>query len=153
MLARRLPRDGQGLEARRPQILVEHACAGADHVDRPRYGKRRDRQAARQRFDEHDPECVGARGEDEHVGARIDVGQRFALLCAEKMRVRIAALKMAARRSVADDDSRARQVEIEQRLEVLFHRDPTDRQEDRPRQVERALRPRTVEGVIDAARP
>ena len=66
---------------------------------------------------------------------------------------RIAALEMAANRSVADDDGRARQIEAKQRFEVLFHRHPSDRQEDRPRQVERALGPRAVDGVVDAASP
>ena len=42
---------------------------------------------------------------------------------------------------------------LEQRLEVLFHRHPADREKDRPRQVERALRPRAEERVVDAARP
>ena len=93
MFARLLARDGQRLEAGRPQILVEHARAGRDDIDRPGHGISRDRQAAGHRLDHHDPERVGARGEDEHVRARIDVGQRFALLGAEKMRVAVAALE------------------------------------------------------------
>ena len=48
----------------------------------------------------------------------------------------IAALERGARGAVADDDGRAGQIEVEQRLEVLFHRHPADREEDRPRQIE-----------------
>ncbi len=139
MFARLLAWDGQCLEAGRSQILVEHAGAGRDDIDRPGHGIGRDRQAAGHSLDHDDPERVGARGENEHIRARIDVGQRFALLGAKEMRARIAALEVAANRSVADDDGRARQVEVKQRFEVLFHRHPSDRQEDRPRQVERAL--------------
>ena len=93
MFARLFPREGQRLEARRPQVLVEHAGAGGDDVDRPGRGKSRDRQPARHRLDQHDPERVGARREDEDVGAGVDVGERFAVLGAEKMRVAVAALE------------------------------------------------------------
>ena len=65
----------------------------------------------------------------------------------------VAALELAANRPVADDDGRAGQVEAKQRFQVLFHRHPSDRQEDRPWQVERALGPRAVDGVVDAASP
>ena len=72
---------------------------------------------------------------------------------AEEMGVRKAALERRARRTVADDDGRARKVESEQSLEVLFDRDPADAEKDRPRQVERPLGARPEQGVIDAAAP
>jgi hypothetical protein len=104
MFARLLARHGQRLEAGRSQILVEHAGAGPYDIDRPRNRISRDRQAAGHSLDHNDPESVGPRGEDEHVRARIDVGQRFPLLGAKEMRMAVAALKLAANRSVADDD-------------------------------------------------
>jgi hypothetical protein len=69
------------------------------------------------------------------------------------MGVAVAALEAPARRAVADNHRGAGQVEAEQGLKVLFHSHPPDREKDRPRQVERAPDPRTVEGVVDAARP
>src|SRR5580704_17147111 len=104
MFARLLARQGQRLEAGRAYILVKHAGAGPYEIDRPGHGMSRDWQAAGHSLDHDDPERIGARGEDEHVRARIDVGQLFALFGTEKIRVRIAALEVAANRSVAHDD-------------------------------------------------
>ena len=141
-------------ETGRAEIVAERAGAAfADHVERPGDRIGGDRHAARQRLDQHDAEGVGPRREDEHVGAGVDPRQRFAVQRAEEMRVREAPLEAGARRPVADDDHRARQLELQQRLEVLLHRDATDAEEDRPRQVERVGRARPIEAVVDAARP
>ena len=77
----------------------------------------------------------------------------FPELRAEKMRIRKTALQLGARRPVADDDLRARQVEAQHRLQILFDRHAADVEKDRPRQTDRAAIARMVERVIDAARP
>ena len=92
-------------------------------------------------------------GKNEHVGARVNLRQRLAAPFAEEMGVRIAARERGARGPVADDDGRARKIEAEQRLEVLFDRDPADTKKNWPRQVERLLAARMEQGVIDAAAP
>ena len=72
---------------------------------------------------------------------------------AEEMRLRVAALEARARGPVADDDDRAGQIELEHRLEILFDRDPSDREKDRPRQVENRVGARAEHRVVHAARP
>ena len=67
--------------------------------------------------------------------------------------MRIAACRALARRPVADDHARARQVERQQRLEILLDRDAADIKKDRPRQAEAARRRAAGTSVIDAARP
>ncbi len=69
------------------------------------------------------------------------------------MRVRIGALQIGPRRSVSDDDLAARQPQRQERVQVLFHRDAPDAEEDRPRQVEQALRTGMEQAEIDAAAP
>jgi hypothetical protein len=75
------PREGQGIgpaffarhlqrgERRAAQVGIETAAAGlADHVERPHHWEGRDRQAARQRFEDHQPERIGQARKDEDIG-------------------------------------------------------------------------------------
>ena len=138
MFERTLARDGEGGEAGGAKIVVERAGAAvADDVERAGDWKGGDGCAARQRFDEHDPERVGARGEDEDVGAGVDARQRFAMQRAKKVCVRIALLESGAGWAVADDRDRAWQLEAQERLEVFLDRDAADAEENWPRQIER----------------
>ena len=108
----------------------------ADHVAGTGHRKRRDRQAARQRLQQHQAEGVGPARKHEDVGGGIDLRQFLALPRAEKYRLRIFPLQRRARRPVADDQLGAGQIEIEKRFEVLLHRDAADTEKDRPRQAE-----------------
>ena len=118
----------------------------------PVTGKRRDRQAAGQRFEQHQPERVGPARKHEDVGGRIGLRQRFALPRAEKHRLRVFSRQRRARRSIADDQFGAGQIEVEKRLEILLHRDAADTQKDRARQAE-VNRARMKMAGVDAARP
>src|ERR1041384_7081459 len=62
-------RDVQRAEARRTQIVVEHAYrVAADHVARTHYREGCDRNAAGKRLELHHAERVGPARKDEHVG-------------------------------------------------------------------------------------
>ena len=98
--------------------------------------KRRDRQAAGQRLEQHQAEGVGLAREHEDVGGRIDLGQFLAVPRAEEHRLRIFPLQRRARRPVADDQLGAGQIEIEERLEILLDRDAADAEKHRRRQAE-----------------
>ena len=111
---------------------LEHADRRvADHVAGPGHRKRRDRQAARQRLQQHQAEGVGLAREHEDVGGGIDLRQFLAVPRAEKHRFRIVSLQRRARRPVADDHLGAGQIEIEEGLEILLDRDAADTEKDR----------------------
>ena len=132
-----LRRNCQRGQAGCPQIVVQRAdrrCA--DHVAGPGHRKRRNRQAAGERLQQHQAEGIGLARKHEDVGGRIGLRQFFALPRAEKHRLRIFSLQRRARRPVADDHLGAGQIEIEKSLEILFHRDAADAQKDRTRQAE-----------------
>src|SRR5271170_6719020 len=88
MLSRLAVRNLQRREAGFAQVLVKRARAAiADHVERAGNGKGGDGQAARQRLEQDDSECVRARGKYENVRAGVDPSQRFAELLAEEARL------------------------------------------------------------------
>ncbi len=127
-------------EAGEPQILIETADRGiTDNVARRRRWICRNRHAARQGFEQHQAERVGAAREHEHVGSGINPRQFLAMLAAEKHRVRIGPRQLRARRSVADHDFGAGQIELKKGLDILFHRQAPDGQEYRPRQIEHGV--------------
>ena len=80
-------------------------------------------------------------------------GQVRALLLAKENRARIFPRKLRLLRTVADDHLRSRQIEREERFEILLHRDAAHGHEDRPRQIQR----NRVVGIeqlgVHAARP
>ena len=78
--------------------------------------------------------------------------QLLAVLLAEEDRVRIGLFQRDPRRAVADDHLGAGQIEIEERLEILLHRDPADREKHRRRQAE-VDRAGMEQMGVDAARP
>ena len=144
----------QRAQAGGAQIVVERADRMiGDDVQRAGHRKRRDRRAAGQRFQLHDAESVGQAREHEHVGGRQMRGQFRALLLAEEFCLRIAPLEFRALRAVADHDLGARQVERQERFEILLDRDAAHGHEDRPRQIQR----RRIVGMkqigVDAAGP
>ena len=124
----RCARDFERGEAGGAQVVVERAGAAvADHVERPGDRERGDRQAARQRLDHDDAEGVGLARERRRR---------------RRWRRRAPAPRRTARRGNARADSAARararagpsptmttepgSFEVEQRLEVLLHRDAAD---------------------------
>src|SRR4051794_20706308 len=64
-------------------------------------------------------------------------GQCFSLHLTEKVGIRKTALQFARPRPVANDDLRAREIEREERRQVLFYREPPDADEYRAGQIER----------------
>src|SRR6266404_2021517 len=101
-------RNRQCLEAGRSEILAEHADRiAANHVLWPRDGVRGDRNAAGQRFELNDAECVGSARKHEYVCRRKMRGQGFSFELTEKMCIRKTTLQLARLRSVANDDLRA----------------------------------------------
>ena len=146
----------QGRHRRAAKVLVQHAGAARrpDDVERPGLRKGGDRRAAGHRLQDHQPEGVGARREHRHVGAGVSRGERRAVPPAGEARRGEARSQRLALRAVAHHHLGAGQVEAEEGLDVLLHRQPAGVQEDRPRQsfprVAR-LRPEQVE--VDAAGP
>jgi len=105
-------RNRQCLEAGRSEILAEHADRiAANHVLWSWDGVRSNRNAAGQRFELNDAECVGSARENEYVRRRKVCGQGFSLQLAEKVGVRKTALQLARLRPVANDNLRAGQIE------------------------------------------
>jgi hypothetical protein len=63
-----------------PEIPIENSGAAvADDVHGPRDRQCRDRNPAGQRFEHHQPECLGAARQYEHVSRCVVLDQRFAL--------------------------------------------------------------------------
>ena len=122
------------------------SCADRGHR------KSRDRQTARQRFQHHQSKCVGPARKHEHVGRGIGLRQFLALARAKKHRLRIFPGQRRPRRSVADDQLGAGQIELQERLKILFDRDPADADKNRARQAEVHVA-RMKQFCIDAARP
>ena len=141
-LAAGLRRNCQRGQARAPaNRRSTHRPARSPITSRgPVTGKRRDRHAARQRLQQHQAEGVGPAREHEDVGGGVGLRQCLALPRAEKHRLRIFSRQRRPRRPVADDEFGAGQIELEKRLEILFHRDAADAEKDRPRQTEVARR-------------
>ena len=132
-----LGRNFQRRQAGRAQIVVQRADRrGADDVTGTGYGKGCDRQAACQRLQQNQAKGIGLARKYEDVGSRIDVSQGFALKRAEKHGLRIGPHQRIARRSIADNDLAAGEIESKKRFQIFFHRDPADAQKHRARQAE-----------------
>src|SRR5262249_59367975 len=106
-------------------------------------GKGGNRNAGGQRFELPHAERVGAAREHEDVGRREMRGQGAILQQSEELRVRKAPLERRLLGAGADDDLRAGKIEREERVEVLFDREPPYADEDGARKAEfdRAIRP------------
>ena len=117
--------NAQRLEAGRFEILVEHSDRiAADHIPWSRYGVRGNRNAAGQRLELNDAECVGSAREDEYVRRGKMRRQGFPFQLPQEVCIRKLALQLGRLRPVADDDLRTRQIERQERRQVLFHREP-----------------------------
>ena len=101
----------------------------ADHVQRAGHRKGRDRHAAGERLELHDPERVGPAGKDEDVGSREMRRKISVFQQAKEFRVGKPAPQLRLLRTLADDDLRAGQVERQERFEVLLDRDPPEADE------------------------
>jgi len=85
-----LRRNQQRRQAGQSQIVVQRADRrGADDVAGTGHRKGCDRQAAGERFQQHETKCVGLARKHEHVGGRIGLSQRLALPRAEEDGLRI----------------------------------------------------------------
>ena len=80
-------------------------------------------------------------------------GQGFPFHLTEKVGIRKTPLQLARLRPVADDDLRARQIERQERRQVLFHREAADADENRAGQIDCRGALGAEEVGIDAARP
>ena len=118
----------------------------------PVTGKAATGSAAGERLEQHQAKGVGLAREHEDVGGRIDLRQFLAMPGAQKHRIRIFPLQRRAGRAIADDELGAGQIEIEERLEILFDRDAADAEEHRLRQAE-VGGARMKQRGVDAARP
>src|SRR5208283_2216751 len=106
-----------------------------------------------QRLELHDAESVGLAWKHEDVRRGKIAGERLVLQLAEEHGLGVTLFELIELRTAADDELRSRQVEREKGVEVLLHRHPPDRDEQRTRQIERngAVGPEHV--GVDAARP
>ncbi len=133
------------------------ALRAGQHVARTGDVERRDRHAGGQRFEQHQAEGVGAAREHEHVAAGIRRRQLGVRERSGKHHVRMARPELREKRAAAHHHPESGQVEVEERLDGLFHSDPSDIQEHRPGQpvlrcpIAARLRGEALE--VDAARP
>ena len=147
-------RNAESLKAGRFEILVEHANGiAADHIQWSRNGVCGNRNAAGQRLELNNAECVGSARKHKYVCRRKMRRQRFPFQLTEKVGIWKAALQLARLRALADDDLRARQIERQERRQVLFHREAADVDENRAGQIDCRGARRAEEVGIDAARP
>ena len=115
--------------------------------------KRRDRRATGQRFELNHAKRVGEAREHEHVGRGEMRGEVLPGLLAEEDGIRIFAFELGLLRSIADHDLGARQIQRQERFEILLHRDAAHGHEDRSRQIELSRMIGIEQFGIDAARP
>ena len=137
---------------RRSSIQHTHRIA-SDDIVRPGDREGRDRNAAGKRFELHDAERVRQARKYEDVGRCQMCGQGSILQQPEEPGVRETAFQLRFLRAFADDDLRAGQVERKKSFEVLFDGNPSDRDEDRPREVDRDGAVRSEQIGVDATRP
>ena len=152
--AARGARNSESPEAGRFEILVEHADGiAADHVQWSRNGVCSNRNATGQRLELNDAECVGSARKHKYVCRRKMRRQGFTFQLTEKVGIWKAALQLARLRALADDDLLARQIERQERRQVLFHRHPADVDENRAGQIDCRGALRAEEVSVDATRP
>ena len=134
---RHVARNAQSLEASGFEILVEHADRiAADYVLRSRNGVCGDRDPTGQRLELNDAERVGSARKHKYVRGRKMRRQGFAFQLTEKVGIRKATLQLERLRPLADDDLRAGQIERQELLQVLFHREAADADENRSGQID-----------------
>src|SRR5882757_4707134 len=116
------------------QVLVERTDFRiGNHVERARHRIARDRDAGGERLDHDQTERVGAAGEDEAVGLGIAHRQLVGVDRAEEARIPVAAFEILELRAAAYHPLGARQIEIEEGLDVLLDREPSGVEPDWPR--------------------
>src|SRR5262245_8201105 len=144
----------QRFQASAAQVLVKTPDRRPlDHIAWRHGGKCSHRQPACKGFQQYETEGVGAAWKNKDISGGVDIGKRLAAPLTDKYCVWKFSLQCAARRAIADHDLAARQVESEEGLEILFHRQSADRQKDRPRQFEIDARARTEQFGVDTAWP
>jgi hypothetical protein len=137
MRATKLGGDRQRAQSGSAQVPIEHTGAAvADHVERPRHGQCRHREATGERFQQNETEGFGPARQDEDIGRRIVSNQRFALLATGKAYLRITTHHCRQQMPVADHQLGARQIKIEEGRQRFFRSHPSDVEEYRPRQIE-----------------
>src|SRR6476660_936077 len=144
----------QRLDAGDAQVLMQHTHRiASDDIVRPGDREGRNRNAAGKRFKLHDAERVRQAREYEDVSRCEMCGQGSILQKPEEPGIRETAFQLRFLRAFADDDLRAGQVERKESFEVLFDGNPSDRDEDRPREVDRDGAVRSEQIGVDATRP
>lgn len=110
-----------------------------DDIDRARHRIRRDRHAARHRFEIHEAECIGETREDQHVRGGQMRGEIFAEPIARIDGTRILRPQSRQLRTVTDDELRSSPRHAEKRVDVLLDRHAPDVGRDRPRILQKSL--------------
>ena len=138
---------------RMPQILAQYArLRVGQHVFRPADRVGRNRNAARQRFEQHETERIGKAWKDKDIGRGVGLGQTLAFARAREHGVRIKPLELFGLRTSTDQDLAAWQIEIEKGLDILLDGDAADIKKDRAFAEEARLARLEQIGVY-AARP
>ena len=107
----------------------------AQNVNRALHRITRDRNAAGQCFDHHQPESICAARKNEAIGAAIGRSELFASQSAEEMDMGVLDPQRSKRRAISDHHLGAGEIEIEEVFKVLFRRNPADIEQDRARQI------------------
>src|SRR6266700_6569010 len=149
-----LARHAQCAHAGFTQVVAQHADRiAADDVTRPSHGECRDRYAACERLELYHAESVREAWEYEYVRCCDVRRERLAVQRAQKSHLGIAAPQFTFLRALADNDFRTRQLERQERVEILLDRNAPNADENRPRKVELDVMARAEHLGVDAARP
>jgi hypothetical protein len=141
-------------ERRSAKVVVEHAGDTRCHdVDRSRNRVRCNRCSASHRFEQHETKSVGTAREHEHVGRREARRKLRTESIAEKHGSRETLPERSTIGTITDHDFRARQIEREERRDILLDRDSAEAREDRPLEIETVACRRSEKLGVDAARP
>src|ERR1700723_1290374 len=126
---------------RRREIGVEAAGDSIlDDVNGSGTRIRRHRHAAGHGLEIDQPECIGAARKHHDVGRRQVRPELLAEAVAHERGMRRLPLQPRPLRPVADDDFAAGPGHVEERVDILFHRDPADVRRDGALQREKILR-------------
>src|SRR6516164_10867891 len=148
------PRNPERLHASDAKIIVEHTnWIVGDNITRAGDRESGDGNAARQRLELHDAECVGDTWKYKNVGRREVCGENSVVELAEEFCAGKATLEFGFLRPGADDDLGAGQIERKESGQVFFDSDAADAHEDRPRKIEVDSAVGMEQVDVDATRP
>ena len=144
----------EGADHRGAKVMVEHAGPSVlHHVQRSGDREGRHRYAAGHGLEHDEPEGIREAREHEHVGGGHVGGEFLAQFLSGEPDVRVPGTEALQVRTVSHHVLGPGQVEIQERLDVLFHGYPSHVHGQRPRPRQEGLGTRLEQVGIDAPGP